>query len=131
MTTRLCYVDNQWAYFTTQPLDKQWGDDWGDAPYEHNAGDPYAYSEYDQKQGREPWEIIKVAWEGPLSAPCSGVLNSHYSVEMINAGLTPWLRTDEWHTGAPVAIMAGIGLQDFIDQVYALGGAVYTEVRSK
>lgn len=38
---RLCYVEGDWAYFTTQPLDKQWGDDWDDAPYEHNAGEPY------------------------------------------------------------------------------------------
>lgn len=25
---RLCYVSRPWAYFTTQSLDKQWGDDW-------------------------------------------------------------------------------------------------------
>lgn len=37
----LCYVKEPWAYFTTQPLDKQWGDDWNDAPYEHNAEEPY------------------------------------------------------------------------------------------
>ena len=37
----LCYVKGPWAYFTTQPLKKQWGDDWDDAPYEHNAGEPY------------------------------------------------------------------------------------------
>lgn len=37
----LCYVDGNRAYFTTQPLDQQWGDDWDDAPYEHNAGTPY------------------------------------------------------------------------------------------
>ena len=29
------------AYFTPVPLDEQWGDDWDDAPYEHNAGTPY------------------------------------------------------------------------------------------
>ena len=37
----LCYVEGNWAYFTTKDLDKQWGDDWDDAPYEHNAGTPY------------------------------------------------------------------------------------------
>ena len=40
----LCYVDSPWAYFTTRPLEKQWGDDWNDAPYEHNAGTPYTPS---------------------------------------------------------------------------------------
>jgi hypothetical protein len=37
----LCYVDGCWAFFTTKPLSEQWGDDWNDAPYEHNAGRPY------------------------------------------------------------------------------------------
>jgi hypothetical protein len=37
----LCYVDGVFAYFTTQSLKKQTGDDWNDAPYEHNAGEPY------------------------------------------------------------------------------------------
>lgn len=36
-----CYVEGNRAWFTTQSLDKQWGDDWNDAPYEHNAGRPY------------------------------------------------------------------------------------------
>ena len=34
----LCYIDqHKRAYFTTQALSKQWGDDWNDAPYEQNA----------------------------------------------------------------------------------------------
>lgn len=37
----LCYVSHPFAYFTTQPVENQWGDDWDDAPYEHNAGSPY------------------------------------------------------------------------------------------
>lgn len=43
---RLCYADLDRdgaiiAYFTTQPIAEAWGDDWDDAPYEHNAGPPY------------------------------------------------------------------------------------------
>lgn len=41
MSEKLCYVKGSFAYFTTQELSKQWGDDWNDAPYEHNAGEPY------------------------------------------------------------------------------------------
>ena len=37
----LCYVDKPWAYFTTQKLEDQWGDDWEDIPYQHNAEEPY------------------------------------------------------------------------------------------
>lgn len=39
---RLCYVSGPFAYFTSKELSEQWGDDWNDAPYEHNAGEPYA-----------------------------------------------------------------------------------------
>ena len=37
---KLCYVDRNKAWFTNN-FEKQWGDDWDDAPYEHNAGLPY------------------------------------------------------------------------------------------
>ncbi len=37
----LCYVDEPWAYFTPAALTDQWGDDWNDTPYEHNAEEPY------------------------------------------------------------------------------------------
>ena len=30
-----------YAYFTPIELSKQWGDDFDDAPYEYNAGEPY------------------------------------------------------------------------------------------
>ena len=39
---KLCYVEGCFAYFTTlTDIKDQWGDDWDDAPYEHNAGEPY------------------------------------------------------------------------------------------
>lgn len=128
----LCYVNGSFAYFTTQALKEQWGDDWNDAPYEHNAGDPYPYSEHDRLRGRTPWEIIKVAFDGNLQTPAdlAHFGNSRYSVESINAGLVPWLVTDQWTTPA-VAIPAGTTLDQFIDLVYQAGGQVYTEVRSK
>jgi hypothetical protein len=37
----LCYVKESSAWFTTRPLGEQRGDDWEDAPYEHNASEPY------------------------------------------------------------------------------------------
>ena len=37
----LCYVSGNQAWFTTQPLEKQWGEYWDDASHEHNAEDPY------------------------------------------------------------------------------------------
>ena len=53
----LCYIDQMGrAYFTTQALSKQWGDDWNDAPYEHNAETPY-----DDRENPPRWKITVVA----------------------------------------------------------------------
>lgn len=51
-----------------------WGDDWNDAPYEHNAGkvyDEYIKQVYD----------IKIPYDYDVLEPCSGMLNSFYSKE--------------------------------------------------
>lgn len=48
----LCYVDGQRAYFTTAKLADQWGDDWDDALYEHNAGEPYTPCWHNEPQHR-------------------------------------------------------------------------------
>ena len=48
----LCYVYGPWAYFTSRPLSEQWGDDWNDAPYEHNAGEPYGPCWHNEEKHR-------------------------------------------------------------------------------
>jgi hypothetical protein len=47
----LCYIDGSWAYFTTQNLKDQWGDDWDDAPFDCNAGEPYRWREESDGRG--------------------------------------------------------------------------------
>ena len=127
---RLCYVDGAWAYFTTQPLDKQWGDDWNDAPYEYNAGTPYEYGEHDRKQGRDPWELCKCAFDGYWDTPETehfnnpySHFNSPYSVEAINGGAIAWLR--QTHRGININIPAGTTLDEFIRLIELGGGRVY------
>jgi len=56
----LCYVSPPWAWFTSLPVEEQWGDDWDDAPYQHNAGRPYS---------EEGVTLEKVGFDGPLFAP--------------------------------------------------------------
>jgi hypothetical protein len=120
---RLCYVEEPWAYFTTQELSKQWGDDWDDRPYEHNAGAPYKW--HDGRDG-EPWEIVKVAWYADLITPCEGHVNSPYSVQDINQGAVPWLRTPSYSSRkVQVEIYAGTTLDEFIRVVESVGGEVY------
>lgn len=115
---RLCYVSSPWAYFTNQDLGKQWGDDWDDAPYEHNAGEPYGPHGADEHH-----EILRVAFDAPMETPgdkaCSG--NSRYSVQDINAGAVAWL-----HSSKPsVAIMAGVTIDEFKAAINKAGGSVY------
>lgn len=127
----LCYVKDNFAYFTTQPLSEQWGDDWDDAPYEHNAGEPYDFHEHDREAGRKPWEIVKVAFGGPLETPDDGCVNSRWSVKQINAGCVAWLATPSW-SGAPlVAIPAGTTLAQFCYLVEQAGGEVYLRKESQ
>ena len=121
----LCYVSGPWAYFTTQPLNEQWGDDWNDAPYEHNAGKPY---EHWEDSGKKPWEIVVVAWSGSFATPCEDFPNSPYSVEAINKKAIPWLRPDVWGEQHGISIFAGTPLSEFIAKVKEAGGKVYVEV---
>lgn len=112
----LCYIDGDWAYFTTKPLSEQWGDDWGDAPYEHNAGEPY-----EEQKG----QIIKIVFDlYRLLRPCDSELNTRLSVEDINNKKEPWL-SDTAHTG--VKIWAGTTLSEFKKLIRKAGGKVYVE----
>ena len=94
MMYQLCYVDGHIMWFTDNFAD-QWGDDWDDKPYEHNADPPYEYSEelpdeFNKHRGR----FVMACWFDPdyeVGLPCDKFLNSPYSVEDINAGAVAWL----------------------------------------
>lgn len=51
---------------------KQWGDDWDDAPYEHNAGN--VYDEYVNKT-----KDVSFPFDYIVLEPCDGLDNSFYS----------------------------------------------------
>ncbi len=114
---KLCYVEGNWAYFTDRPLTGegcQWGDDWNDAPYEHNAEPPYV-------SGGEKVEVI-----GFMGADLETPSYTSLSVERINAGVVPWLATPSWSSKEVVTIFAGADMAEFKDKVQASGGQVYT-----
>ena len=112
---KLCYVKHGKAFFTTQRLKDQWGDDWNDAPYEHNAGEPYT---------GKGWKIFTVFFEADLNEPCDDYRNPYYSVEEINKKAIPWLSpySSSEHN---FKIWAGTTLRDFIDIIKIVGGEVY------
>lgn len=127
---KLCYVRGNFAYFTTQALGEQWGDDWNDAPYEHNAGLPYTPSQHDLKQGKS-WSIEQVAFDADLVTPDDGHCNSPYSVEQINAGAVAWLRSCFWRSGPPIVVPAGVSIEQFTALVHQAGGEVYRRVEKQ
>jgi hypothetical protein len=112
--SRLCYVSYNTAYFTDRPLTgdgKCWGDDWDDAPYEHNAGTPYH-------------AVERVIYsDGWFDEPKDGHYNSPFSVEDINSGRTPWL----WNPMKKDAIYAGATVEEFKDYIRRNGGTIWIE----
>ena len=119
----LCYVDGCFAYFTTQPLEDQWGDDWNDAPYECNAGEPYRWH-FEHDSHKTPWTIKKVAFDVGMETPSSPTGYGGYSVEDINAKQVPWLRTT--YSRHKVAIFAGVDIEEFAVLIREAGGQIYT-----
>ena len=124
MVYKLCYIDpdEPKAYFTSN-WKEQWGDDWNDRPYEHNAGSPYNSYYVDGKE--YPIELKIVYFELPYGyeTPCSDVENSRFSVEDINMHKVPWLTYDGHY------IFAGTSYSNFIKQIEELGGTIYTPKR--
>lgn len=117
LNAQLCYVSGNIAYFTTQNLQDQWGDDWEDSPYEHNAGIPY------YPRNGEQYQIITVCFTGSFDQPCD-VSKIYLSVEQINQGVVPWLCTDKWARESK-SIFAGTILKDFISIIWQVDGDVY------
>lgn len=123
----LCYIERcssiGLAYFTSR-LEDQWGDDWNDRPYEHNAGPPY---EWDQSSKTMPYAVHRLAFESPhheTPAEAAGG-NSRYSVEDINRGCVAWLAPSPWGRSAAAPIYAGASAWLFRRIIMASGGMVY------
>lgn len=119
----LCYVNEGRAWFTTQSLSSQWGDDWNDAPYECNAGEPYPWIErIHAKNGIPKWDLYTVLFVvNGLREAC--VFGSR-SVEEITRG-----RVMPWVMGNGVALFAGTPMSEFLRVIRAAGGAVTEPVR--
>lgn len=121
---RLCYVEGGAAYFTTQPVEDQRGDDWNDRPYEHNAGRPYDDRDAPLRMPR--WRIFEVPFtDVDLVEPSDGYRNSPYSVEDINrAQGVPWLRTPDYVRGN-LEIWAGTSYPAFVSTIEGAGGTIW------
>ena len=138
----LCYVSHPEAWFTTNDLSKQWGDDWNDIPYEYNAGSPYSpcWHRKENINKEEPlcqcnsckqewtdnipnWEIVKINYTAPFFTPDHEYYNSPYSVEMINKKIIPWLQPLKY-SSIQKQIFAGTRIDKFIKLIYKSGGYI-------
>lgn len=106
-----------YAYFTPVDLDKQWGDDWNDAPYDCNAGEPYD-DYYDENDKRTEIEIVKIKFgvksdDFTLPSEYGGYYggNTPFSVQTINQGAVAWLFDTNGKQGT--AIYAGDSIKTF------------------
>lgn len=146
---KLCYVDSSeymgepmTLYFTElDDVTKQWGDDWDDKPYEHNAGTPYTedYNKEEMyvKDGKgyyPPIDIYKIVVDADYNiiTPRTNQLNSPYCVKDINECVVPWLTITDKDDNS-VFIKAGTKLKDVIDILtkslpYV---EIYTELRGE
>lgn len=125
MVYKLCYVDGNEAWFTSD-WKNQWGDDWDDRPYEHNAGSPYEHY-FDDNGVEHEIQLKKVYFDiyrGIVKEPNYGLNNSPYSVQDINNHRVAWLTIDTYDKD-PVYIFAGTSYSNFVRQVEELGGTIY------
>ncbi len=109
-TPVLCFASKGHAYFTTQPLHLQWGDDWDDAPM-REACPPY----YPSRE--ENWWLIEVAYEGDFVGPEE--VESPLSVKELNAKVAPWLH----HLRTGTQIYAGCTLEEFFELMQRCGAS--------
>lgn len=123
---RLIYVDRPWAWFTTrEDWQHQWGDDWDDAPYNCNAGDPYEWRTFREVP---EYTLSKIAFDCELETPAEREYNSRYSVQMINSGMIAWLATYEGSSlmyKQDGAIHAGVTTKEFAMLIHRAGGTAY------
>lgn len=123
MVYKLCYVDGNEAWFTSD-WKNQWGDDWDDRPYEHNAGTPYSHY-FDENNKEHKIKLKKIyfdMYKGVVKEPRYGLLNSPYSVQDINSKRCPWLIIEQ---DKPYYIFAGTSYTNFVKTIEELGGKIY------
>ena len=126
------YIEGEkeyYAYFTDlDNLQEQWGDDWNDAPYEHNAGWHYDSIRKDEHTILKiPFAVVSENNNGSnhwVKFPCDyGCGNSPFSVEEINAGAVPWIFVSYYNMAKNkkfLAINAGINPLEFINELRKL-----------
>ena len=109
-----CKKGNVVRFFLgTDDLEKWWGDDWDDAPYEHNAGT--VYDEY-----VSGYRDLLFTYDWLVLEPCDGAFNSEYSKEdMIKRrvpciiAVPPEMQGDSWDENSFAHWIGADGVRKF------------------
>jgi len=115
---KLCYVTDSFAFFTPLTLEEQWGDDWNDKPYQHNAGEPY-------EDDASP--LLIIGYRGAYYLP-EDSYRTPLSVKMLNERRYPWLSTGCGFKGQN--LYAGASPEDFIRFIQETGGDVFLKTKN-
>lgn len=119
---RLCYVKDHVLYFTDD-FENCWGDDFDDAPYQWNAGEPYDWVDnWSAEQNRE-LKHTHIRYMGYLPYACDIREADSYgemSVENINQGAVPWL-TLGWGDNDDSKLYAGATIEEAIEWLKKAG----------
>lgn len=99
-----------------------WGDDWDDAPYEHNAG--RVYEEYIQGYVEFGFSLKCSVCEA-----CDGYFNSPFSKEDMKNRKVPCLTIGTELGG--LAIYFGDNIDEISKKITELGGFKFLEMRDK
>lgn len=125
---KLCYVENNVAFFTSKGLNGHRNVGWHKGNYTDNADPPRKYDpEFDSEC--EEWEILIVPFYAPrLSTPCETgspfYRDSRWSVDEINKGHVAWLATDVYSMNDEkiVRIWPGTSPEEFRKIIREIGG---------
>lgn len=116
---KLCYIEEGVAYFTNN--NEQWGDDWNDSPYEHNAGTPYE---------EEGFDILTLGFYAGYEylEPYEYFYGNRFSVEEINCKFIPWLIPDSIKNPP---IFAGESAKEFVEKIKNVNGSILFKITFK
>ena len=115
---KLCFIEDNIAYFTTQKLSKQKGMNWTGTSYSH-AGPPNEPKQTGSFAGFQmpKWGILKLYYDADLEYQLPQErpdCEMQYSVKDINVrDMAAWI------TGDDLQIYAGVTPKDFVDFLLA------------
>lgn len=106
-------------YLGADDCEDYWGDDWDDAPYEHNAGEVY-------QRYRQGYVEFTFPLKYDVCEACNGYFNSPFSKEDMKNRKVPCLTIS---TEPEIKIYFGDNIDEISKQITELGGFKILEMR--